>query len=469
MTNRKQKQEKDVKDNESFKDLNSILEYYKGKDIVKIGDVEFKLPYKGKFPPLPQKKFDQLYQSIAKGKITVPLDIDENFNVIDGEHRLIIGAHLGLKDLPFKIHPGLSEDEKRQLAYDLNVLRRQMTDEQIQELAVKLRQEGKSYRQISEKLGVSHTKARTEVNKATVNEITVELPATIKGKDGKVRSAKMERKRNPQISVNTVKDLKKATDACTIAGVENLPSKIIDKKGVERIARNVQAQKRREQNYKDVKVGQVELLLGDFRIRGAEIESASVDMIFTDPEYSKEALSLWNELGKLASRVLKPSGILAAYSGNLYIPQIHQMLSQHLDYLWTGAIYHSGGRRMVHKVKINQVWKPVPIYYKPPLKIHWSPFADMVSGGQSKDHHEWEQAASEAAHFIDAMCKKKSTLLDPMFGSGSSILAGLSLKHLGLTIKGIEIDKAAFGTAQERIENALKDLGDNGNNLTISK
>lgn len=197
--------------------------------------------------------------------------------------------------------------------------------------------------------------------------------------------------------------------------------------------------------------------MGDFRKRCNEIDDDSVDLCFTDPLYEKNALPVWGDLGEMCAKKLKPDGILMAYSGVLYLPQIHQMLGEHLTYLWTAAIYHSGRTKLVRAVNINQAWKPVLAYYKPPLRKYWRAFSDMVSGGQEKELHAYEQSIAEAVHYIKAMCPQNGVLLDPMMGSGTSIVAGL-YADLGLTCIGCEIDKAAYSDAQQRLKETVEQL-----------
>ena len=81
----------------------------------------------------------------------------------------------------------------------------------------------------------------------------------------------------------------------------------------------------------------------------------------------------------------------------------------------------------------------------------------MVSGGQAKSNHDWEQPVYEAAHYIKALCPKNGVLLDPMMGSGTSIIAGLEA-GLGLTCIGIDIDKAAYAKAESRAKETLDKL-----------
>ena len=131
------------------------------------------------------------------------------------------------------------------------------------------------------------------------------------------------------------------------------------------------------------------------------------------------------------------------------------MLGKSLTYHWTAAVQHSNGRNFVKAANVYSVWKPVLIYYKPPLKKYWNPFADMTTGGQSKDNHVWEQAVDEAAHFIQALCPKGSKLLDPMCGSGTTLIAGI---NLGIQCIGVEIDGAAYGGAQKRVKDTIEQL-----------
>jgi DNA modification methylase len=81
----------------------------------------------------------------------------------------------------------------------------------------------------------------------------------------------------------------------------------------------------------------------------------------------------------------------------------------------------------------------------------------MVSGGQEKDHHHYEQSVGEAVHYIKAVCPVNGVLLDLMMGSATTIVAGLHA-DLGLTCIGCEVGKAAYSTAEERVNNTIEQL-----------
>jgi hypothetical protein len=433
---------------------------------IQLGDTIFYLLYSRIVPAFTDNEKRDLYKDIAEKGVLVSIIIDEHYVVLDGEHRLRGASMAGLKQIPIQVRPGLTEEEKWKLAQDLNLHRRHLTPAQIQQIiqenreklpqmALQLRQEGKSLRQIGEDLGVSHQQAKKLIQEEAVNDVTVELPEIIVGKDGRQHLAK-----KPFIQVNTIKEAQRAITACNIAGIEKLPNKAIALKRVERIARESERNRLRQQEMHDYREGSVELMLGDFNLRGQEIPDNSVDLIPTDLPYEQNALPLWGDLGILAKRVLKPGGILITYSGCLYLPQVMESLSRHLTYLWIGAIYHSGAKKKIYPVGLTQGWKPLLIYYKPPLNIYWPTILDIFSGGEEKSDHEWQQSAGEALHFIKAFCPKNGTLLDPCIGSGTSIIAGLQ-SGLGLKCTGIEIDKAAFAKAERRIKEYIAGNKDN--------
>ena len=328
-----------------------------------------------------------------------------------------------------------------------------MTQEERLSMAINLRKDGLSLRQIADLLNVGHVTISRILG--AVPDETGELPDKVKGKDGKEYAAKMMRKPKTCTVTKNITETKRVFDVCDEIESTDLPKNTIDVRRIEKIGRQVKIEKTRNQEYEDLKMGQAELLLGDFRERCSEIPDSSVDVIFTDPLYEKDALPIWGDLGEIALKKLKPGGILLAYSGVLYLNQVYHMMDKHLEYLWTAAIKHTGRIKLVRAVQIHQAWKPIIIYHKPTLSKYWRPFMDIVSGGQEKEHHHYEQAVGEALHYIKAFCPKNGVLWDPMMGSSTTIVAGLQA-DLGLKCIGCEIDKAADATAENRVRETIK-------------
>ena len=137
-------------------------------------------------PDMAQDEYDALKEDIAERGVMVPLEFDENGNVLDGHHRLKICAELGIDDYPKIIRTGMSETEKWTHARKLNMARRHLTREQRREM---MRNQIKdtpelSDRQIAKMLGVSHSTVgilRSElVESGQVDESTTSV-----GSDGK--------------------------------------------------------------------------------------------------------------------------------------------------------------------------------------------------------------------------------------------------------------------------------------------
>ena len=186
---------------------------------VAVGDMTFSFSYCNDLPGLTDAEYYDLNEDIGMRGVQVAVIIDEHGAVLDGKHRVLSAAEHKLKTIPIEVKVGLTEEEKQQFAFDLNLKRRHLTSEQRQGLVLKMREKGMSFREIGGKLNVSPETVRTDVQKATVQNWTVELPEKIKGKDGKVRPAKVERK--PSVMVKTVNEAVKATEAVQAAGAEH--------------------------------------------------------------------------------------------------------------------------------------------------------------------------------------------------------------------------------------------------------
>ena len=430
-----------------------------------LGDLELRYIYSANLGEY-DEGFDDLVADIALRGIQHEILIDEHGGVIDGARRLRAAEKLQMKIVPIRVIAGLSEAEKYELAEAVNIHRRHLTPQQIVKIvlenkktltsqALKMRTQGKSLRDIAEELGVSHETIRNRIEKADI-DTTGKFPAFVFGKDGKKHRSKIKPQRQASVTVATVAEAERAIAACQSAG-DRFPKKNILLKRAERIVRETENEKAREKDYPDLKAGQVKLMLGDFRERCSEIDDNSVDMVFTDPLYERESLPIWLDLSRICSHKLKPGGLLVTYSGVQFLPSVLEMLGKHLTYLWIAAIRHAGAKKMFRPVQVHQAWKPILIYYKEPLNKHWHPFIDMVSGGEEKMYHRYQQSTQEALYYIKALARPHSVIWDPLAGSGTTLVAGLH-SQLGLSLLGCEIDKAAYAIAEKRVKATQAEL-----------
>jgi SAM-dependent methyltransferase len=65
----------------------------------------------------------------------------------------------------------------------------------------------------------------------------------------------------------------------------------------------------------------------DFYTGSDRIADDSVDLIFTDPPYDKDSVSLYRKAAQVAARILKPGGSFVAYSGQKYLPEVYGLIN----------------------------------------------------------------------------------------------------------------------------------------------
>ena len=224
--------------------------------------------------------------------------------------------------------------------------------------------------------------------------------------------------------------------------------KELTKTSVLQLAKQQRQQEKQEQKAEQAKIvtlpQDIQLLHGDFRTLGHELLDESVDLIFTDPPYHQEHLQLWSDLGALADRVLKPGGILLAYSGQIFLPHVLNLLSEHLTYCWLLGVAHTGGHIQIWKHNIWNDWKPILMFSKgKPVEHEW--LMDLYRGDKGdKQAHEWAQGEGEAAYFIEKLTKPGQLIVDPMCGSGTILRAAYKLQRSSL---GMEIDEERYTMA----------------------
>jgi DNA modification methylase len=184
-------------------------------------------------------------------------------------------------------------------------------------------------------------------------------------------------------------------------------------------------------------------------------------LIFTDPPYGNEYIPLYHELAKLALRVLKPGGSLVFYVGHIIIDKVVGIFnkfsltdnnSRKLKYWWTLAVKHSGHHTKIHPRHIFAEWKPLLWYVKGEKAndlVLSNTIGDYIeSVAAPKIEHEWQQSTVEAQYVIKNLTIENQTVLDPMMGLGTTIVASNKLNRKSI---GIEINSETFEIAKARI------------------
>ena len=149
-------------------------------------------------PPLTADEYAELKSDIEQRGVMVPVEYDEDGNILDGHHRVQICEELGIADFPKIVRTGFTESEKRTHARKLNMARRHLSGEQKRELTKDEMRNNpyRSDRQVANDLGVSNgfvSRVRKEMERD--GELCT-VHSSI-GADGKERPRQVERKPIP--------------------------------------------------------------------------------------------------------------------------------------------------------------------------------------------------------------------------------------------------------------------------------
>ena len=401
--------------------------------------------------PLREEEYQLLEQSVLADGIRDPLVVwnrDGEYVLLDGHHRYQLAQKHGL-DYSVVVMEFPDETHAVQWVLRNQLARRNLTDEQRTLVLGRLYNQMKlSHGRPAENgkgdnlspFSGNHATSRYIASFHGVNEKTVRRA----GEFAEVLDA-LEEIEPEAVSRVLAGEIPDAKTALPKVEPELLP------KVAERIARgdansvkDAVERIRREERQTRTPIlhgvyGGIEIRRGDFREVLADIPDQSVDVILTDPPYTQEYLPLWDDLGAFAARVLKPTGVLLAYSGQLHLPQVVAMLTQHLRWWWMCAIQHTGGSGYVvagGRRVMNQ-WKPLLVltpYDAPPLQVQ---FRDLIEGGgRQKELHNWEQSTEEAVRILQIFGQPDALVVDPFAGSGSF---GRAAKEAGMRFIGAEI------------------------------
>jgi ParB-like chromosome segregation protein Spo0J len=153
-------------------------------------------------PPLVEEEYQALKADIAERGVIVPIEVDEEGNILDGHHRLKAWLELKeegteLPDYPRAVRGGMTETQKRNYVRVLNIVRRHLTKEQLQKQWEAMRQDGMTYQEIADATGNAESTVRTSIASVSQNCET-EFPDEITGKDGKKYPAEKRRKKKKE-------------------------------------------------------------------------------------------------------------------------------------------------------------------------------------------------------------------------------------------------------------------------------
>ncbi len=199
----------------------------------------------------------------------------------------------------------------------------------------------------------------------------------------------------------------------------------------------------------------MELYCGDaLELASQKILSESVDLIFTDPPYSKEFHYCYEWLAKEAVRALKPNGFLIAYAGPYWKDVVIDYFNKQLQYFYDFILVHKGNTSILWPRKIISGYKSILCYHKKgqnPLP-RTNVLGQWNGTGGDKRFHKWGQDETTARYYIDCFTQEDDLVVDYFLGGGTTAEV---CKRLNRNFIGFEKDREIFELAQSRVSGAM--------------
>ena len=201
----------------------------------------------------------------------------------------------------------------------------------------------------------------------------------------------------------------------------------------------------------------IEIWLGDCLEIMKIIPDKSIDLVLTDPPYSKEYLYLYENIANESKRILKEGKFLFIYSADYYFDKCFNDCLKYLDYFFLFHIKLTSGccgRAFPKKIQIS--CKTIMAFSKgKPKDNKWA--FNFIDSPREKNEHplNWQQSYKDANYIIDYYSNQSDTILDPFMGSGTT---GVACKEFGRNFIGIEIEPKYFEIAKKRIDNTQENL-----------
>lgn len=381
--------------------------------------------------PLVPENYAALETDILNRGVMVAVEVDQDGEILDGHHRAEICGKHGL-EYPTVTLTFASETEKRIHVIKINMCRRNMSGIVW----------GQSFKRLCEERGAAiGSKGGGDPDKhpATVAGCAEELGVPERTARHRVAQAEAY-EALPQEQQGAVDDgTKTLKDA---AREERREAKAVD----------------RAQRAKDAASATIDddygVIVGDFREAGSIIEDESVDMIFTDPPYDREAVGLYAGLAEFAGRVLKPGASLITYFGQYAMLDVAAHLSKHLKFFWPLAIIHvDGPSAQMRHAGIVVKWKPLLWFVKGDRRDKQTFVDDLVESPQpQKGFHDWQQSMAPAEYYIDKLTEPNDLVVDPFCGGGTTPAVCAKLLRRW---RSFEINEDSASISRERIKNAI--------------
>ena len=411
------------------------------------------------FPQMTHEELQDLAEDIKVKGLLHDILLHEG-KILDGRNRYLACGMAGVEPR-FKEWKG--EGSPLQWAISENMVRRHLTSSQRAVLALELlpllEEEAHQRKRLSPGRGKNTRKNfrmfSTENGNGEARQIAARMTQT---NSAYVQAVKAIKEHAPELLDTIRSGTLRVPDAARLA---RLPAS--ERRGILRrcnghpmtagdlreVAREVKTEirQRAARAFARTNTSSSNILVGDMGLLLNRLQNDSVDLFLTDPPYNR--IDLYDRLAELAAAKLKPGGLCLAYTGQLHLPAVLEAMGKHLTYWWTFAIQFAGQHYAVHPRRVQNKWKPILAFAKPPVGKAPDWLSDLLQGGgRDKRHHDWGQDESEAEYLVRHLTEPGQLVVDPFCGGGQIPAA---CKALGRRWLATEEDKATALVARKRV------------------
>ena len=393
-------------------------------------------------------------QSVAEKGVLEPLVVTNGKEIVSGHRRWLAARDAGLDSVPVRYSEFDDDLAEREALIEFNRQREktpgQIVNEFEEMLEIETQRQSQGERNdLKDTSGNVSGSYESESRERAAEKVNADVSGRTLEK-GKTVKDKAESGDEPEEVREAARE---AWDGLQ-SGEESFNSAYQEVKKAEN---KVEKEQQREQETEQFKqaVGENDAVVvdhGDFA-DVLEDTTAEYDHIITDPPYDEDAVAEWEKVAAIAADVLKPSGLLVAYSGKYHLPDVYDALQSELEYFWQCVVVHEGGGARVWPRNIRTNYKPVLVFAKPPVEKLDGLGHDVIEGGgREKDDHEWQQATAEAVDLIGQLTEPNDRILDPMCGSGTTGVAALEQNR---RVHLIDRDEEAVEAARRRCADVI--------------
>jgi 16S rRNA G966 N2-methylase RsmD len=157
-------------------------------------------------------------------------------------------------------------------------------------------------------------------------------------------------------------------------------------------------------------------------------QADSIDLVFTDPDYTKGDLRGYNALALYAPRIMREHATLIVEAPQKYLPSILFTMQtfgslQNLRWRWEyGFSYHTGPQKRL-AMGIRCMKKPLLCYSKGTWKNRGFVKDEFPVEYVKKAKHKWQKNLDGYKYYIERHTDENDIVLDCFAGSGTTAFA----------------------------------------------